>query len=146
MSLTRLHDPEADARAFALAILGVVAALISLLTVRLLPVWRGCGPVEARALLRVQVAMVALAGVAWRQMETPSRVGARRMQDCADTMHEAVLHLVRVVRAPVRRVGRPATRRRAAESGSTLGAHPTQVAPVLGEHARDGPAPRPVPP
>ena len=100
------HDEEAEAGAFALATLGVVALLLSLLSARVLPRLAGCGAAQPM-LLRLQCAMTLLAALAWREVEAPSadpraldamEAAALRMQAAlADLM--AVLARLRIRRS-----------------------------------------------
>ena len=133
-------NPAPDAAAFALAMMGMVAALICLLSDRVLPRFGArMERADAEALLRVQVAMLGLAGAAWRGVEAPEAAPSRAMETWAAALHDAVAALaLRASRrrptarrpfaapAPARRAAPPATRVVAARVGAA--------------HPRDGPS------
>ena len=96
------QHPDDLACAPALAMLGMVAALICFIAERVLPRWSGQAEAGA-ALLRVQIAMVALAGAAWRDLEAGGTDEAawEEMQGCAT----AVLSAMQALLAATRRTG-----------------------------------------
>ena len=89
--------PNDPASAPALAILGLVAALVCLVTERVLPRWSPRpGSADAAALWRVQLALAALAVTAWRQVERlgPDAPPTTELEDRAAEMHDAMRALV----------------------------------------------------
>ena len=146
MSDATAIDRDHDAPPGALAMLGLVAALVTLLCERVLPRWRGC-PVTGAALLEVQHAMVLLAAVAWDELDAPeTRAGAWRMEAAALRMRDAMRALMATIES------RPALRRRRwtvaprAPRREGGGARPLRGfaatwAPLA--RARDGPGPEP---
>ena len=119
--------------------LGLVAMLLCLLGERVLPrlALRGDG---ALAVLRLQLAMAALAGTAWRQMEA-GRASAEdedEMLACAEALRDALLAvLVQVARAG-RRPALPAGRRIEGGAPPVLPSPPPSASVGLAR-ARDGP-------
>ena len=110
------HRSPHAASAYPLALLGMVAALVCLLTEQVLPRWRARDASEAVALLRVQLAMAALAAAAWQRLENED-AGARgalaledRAADMLDAMEGFMACVVRGRRAGPPRP--PSTRRR----------------------------------
>ena len=136
----RGEHSETDPASGALATLGLVALLLTLLTRRLLPACAGCAAAHA-PLLRVQVAMAVLCGLAWRDIEAPGRTPGSldAMEAAARALRAALSDLLAALmrhRAPRRW---PAGLRRPSAAPALRGS-PAPCLRTAGVRARDGPS------
>ena len=137
MTMTRATPCSPDPAATALGLLGMVVALIFFVQQRLLPRLRTC-PEAAAAMLEVQLAMAALAGAAWAQVEAP-RTGAaaeRHLEACARRMRDSLAALVACL---ARRVRRPFPAGRGHAARPALRPSCAMPAAAPSPRARDGP-------
>ena len=135
------HDPD-EARAPALATLGLVALLVVHLFERVLPRFGGCATLEP-VTLQLQFAMVALARAAWREIEAPCPSADPSVETalCAQAMRDALHDLMAALASlPRRPRGRPVNARPPLGS-MPMGGDGAVVSSSLGHarRARDGP-------
>lgn len=156
MSRIPSPSPTTCPGAHALATLGMVAALVCLLTERVLPrLAAGRAGADARvvaALLAVQHAMLGLASAAWREIEAVPLPGGSydalgvspEVEVATERMHGALVALMAALaahpQAPLRLTNAAP---RVAQPGEAVAARPPAPRPdVAGEHPRDGPPAR----
>ena len=127
-------------QAAALATLGLVALVISLLTQRVLPRLIGCAQTDA-AVLRLQSSMAVLAALAWRQIEAPEEEAQLldAMEGAALALRAALLDLLTGMGRMRRPAGLPGAARRMAPSSARP--IPAPALPAT-PRARDGPPPQ----
>lgn len=143
------RDPSpAPPGAQALALLGMVAALLCLIAERVLPRLRADGSTGA-ALVQVHAAMALLAAAAWREIERADAPGAPSgpslaLEEAAALLHDAMRALLACLARRARRPV-PGSSLRRAEGGSLVPLSAPRRSPApCGGRARDGP-PNPSP-
>ena len=136
------HDPEPASAA--LVTLGMVGALLMVLTQRVLPLCAGC-PAAQAAVVRLHLAMGALAALAWQDLEAGAEDAATDARMDAMTVVAAALRdaLTEALAALARHAALPPKARRGrglpAWLGTDAACRPQPRAAAL---ARDGPPSR----
>lgn len=132
--------PDLSSRAFALAMLGLVALLLGHLVARVLPRLERRRDAAA-ALLRVQIAMIGVAQAAWRPIEE-DRTDSRTLDDIARraaAMNAALADLLAHLRRTRRRPPAVPGADRVVDGIMSIVQSVTRVGPAPAGLARDGP-------